>query len=354
MMTLLILMASLAAAALPTGLYVLIVWWFDRHEKEPLQLLTAAFLWGALPAVVVAAGIELASDASVVALSGGYSEIVGASVVAPIVEEGIKAAALLAIVALLPGEFDGVLDGVIYGSIVGLGFAMTENVFYFVGAWGEGGVWSWSAVVMGRALVFGFSHAMFTSFTGIGLGLARGHRHRGVGWAFAAGGLAVAILAHLFHNLFLSAGELCVASLFTDWLGLFLVAMIAVMARRQEQSWITAELAEEVRLGTLTPDQYRNIVTRRTTGPAPWRALARDAIELAIKRHQFARHGERRGNRWADIVTLRQRLVESRQALGDTEVAGRYVCAACGALGYEAGSRFCTSCGAPWSQPAPR
>jgi len=354
MTTLLILVASLLAAVLPTSLYVLIVWWFDRHEKEPLQLLAAAFLWGAVPAVLLAVGIELASDAPVTAFSGSYGEIVGASVVAPVVEEAIKASALVAIIVLVPGEFDGVLDGVIYGSIVGLGFAMTENVIYYVSAWGEGGVWSWSAIVMGRALVFGFTHAMFTSLTGIGLGLARGHTQPGVRWLYAAGGLVAAILAHLFHNLFLAAGEFCILSLLTDWLGLFLVVAIAVMARRHEQQWIRAELAEEVRLGVLTPDQYQNIITRRTTGPAPWRALARDAVELAIKRHQYARLGGGRGNRWADIVALRQRLVARRRALGDAAVERHRVCLTCGVLGDETEGACCRSCGAPWTQPTAR
>ncbi len=350
--SLLVLLASVAAAVVPTGLYVLVVWWLDRYEKEPLRLLAAAFVWGALPAVVVAVILEIvtgASIASVVTLSQGTSNILSTSVIAPLVEEAIKAGALLGIMTFFPSEFDGVLDGIIYGSIVGLGFAMTENLFYFVSAWSEGGLESWSVVVLGRALVFGFSHAMFTSFTGIGLGMAGGQRHAPARWGYATAGLGAAIVAHLLHNLFLSAGGLCLASLLADWLGLLAVGAVAVLAWRRERQWIREELAEEVRLGILTPAQYQGVVDRHPGGPGPWRSLVRDATELALKRHQYARRGEGRGHGWARIAALRGSILQSRQALGDPAAAGWRVCHACGAYASTT-NRFCSACGAPWPQ----
>ncbi len=48
-----ILLAS-ALALVPTLVYALLVWWLDRYEKEPLPLLVVAFLWGAVPAVILA------------------------------------------------------------------------------------------------------------------------------------------------------------------------------------------------------------------------------------------------------------------------------------------------------------
>jgi len=348
----LMLLASVSAAVIPTALYVLIVWWLDRYEKEPLRLLAAAFIWGALPAVVLAVAAETVTSASVaamVSLSQGASEVVDASIIAPVVEEVVKGGALVAIMLLFPSEFDGLLDGIIYGSIVGLGFAMTENLFYYVGAWSEGGLDSWSIVVLGRAVAFGFSHAMFTSFTGIALGVARGRAHAAARWGLAAAGLGAAILAHLLHNLFLSTGELCFASLLTDWLGLLLVGAIAVLAWRQERRWIREELAAEVQLGVLTPAQYQAITARASAGSGPWGPLRRAATELAIKRHQYARRGEGRGNAIAHIAALRQQIVETRQALGDPTAAGWRVCPACGACAPFTAGRFCTACGSPWT-----
>ena len=39
---------SFIASAVPTAVYVLLVWWIDRYEKEPLKLLACALLWGAI------------------------------------------------------------------------------------------------------------------------------------------------------------------------------------------------------------------------------------------------------------------------------------------------------------------
>ncbi len=68
-------------------------------------------------------------------------------------------------------EFDGVLDGLIYGVLIGFGFAMTENFFYFIGAFDEGGFVNLTAVIILRSVVFGLNHAFYTSLTGIGFGL---------------------------------------------------------------------------------------------------------------------------------------------------------------------------------------
>ena len=44
---------SLAAAIIPTVIYVLIFYWADRYEREPLWLTAVAFIWGAVPAIIV-------------------------------------------------------------------------------------------------------------------------------------------------------------------------------------------------------------------------------------------------------------------------------------------------------------
>ena len=52
----------LVVGILPMVVYALILWWFDRYEKEPLGLLIAAFLWGAVPAVIFSIIAELVLD----------------------------------------------------------------------------------------------------------------------------------------------------------------------------------------------------------------------------------------------------------------------------------------------------
>ena len=45
---------SLLAAAVPVLFYVALIYWVDRYEKEPWWLLATAFLWGAIPAALLA------------------------------------------------------------------------------------------------------------------------------------------------------------------------------------------------------------------------------------------------------------------------------------------------------------
>jgi RsiW-degrading membrane proteinase PrsW (M82 family) len=320
---------SIAAGVLPTVIYVLLVWRIDRHEKEPLKLLVAAFLWGSIPAVLLSAFVELVLDASIVSLSQGHSEFLGASLVAPPVEEILKGVALLGIFGLARYEFDGVLDGIVYGSIIGFGFAMIENIFYFWGAQQEGGLIAWGVVVLGRALAFGFNHALFTSLTGIGFGLARYARSCTKRWGLVLLGLLASIIAHSVHNSLTTSG-LCLISLVLNWSGLLVILLIVFLTWRRERGWITTHLADEVSLGVLTQAQFEAIASRQQRFKVEWRALgssglhkarlwrklAAAATGLAFKKHQLSLMGNEKRNE-AIIGELRHRVAHLGQLLGD-------------------------------------
>ena len=135
---------SVAAAVIPTLLYTWLVWLCDRYEREPWPLLAAAFLWGAIPAIVLSLVAELILHVPLGALrSSTARDLVAAGGIAPLVEEPIKAAALLGVFWFAHQEFDDILDGIVYGALVGFGFAMTENFFYFVSVLLERGWAAW-------------------------------------------------------------------------------------------------------------------------------------------------------------------------------------------------------------------
>ena len=50
---------------------------------------------------------------------------------APIVEEVGKGLGLLLLFVTARRAFDGPVDGVVYGALIGAGFALTENIQYF-------------------------------------------------------------------------------------------------------------------------------------------------------------------------------------------------------------------------------
>jgi len=353
---------SVIAGVVPTILYVLIVWWVDRYEKEPIQLLTCALLWGAIPAGILSFILETLSQGPVKQLSQAYSQLVSTSVVAPVVEESIKGVALLGLFWLARHDFDDVLDGIVYGSIVGFGFAMSENILYFLRAWLYGGFSSWTITVLGRALAFGFNHAMFTSFTGVGFGLARYERLRGRKALLILLGLMAAITAHFAHNVWLAVGGFCVLSFLLDWTGVLVVFIIILLAWRRESAWMAAELPGEVAAGVLTPLQFETVSSRRgrlrrewqllgISGlhqARLWRQLVKASTELAFKKHQQARMGEERGNSKV-IAALRGEILRIRRELGEGNLTEARICSACGRPVPADAGMVCPYCQAPWA-----
>src|SRR5665811_423001 len=57
------------------------------------------------------------------------------AIVAPITEEGAKGLFVLLLLWARRHELDGILDGIVYAGMVGVGFAFTENILYLTGAY---------------------------------------------------------------------------------------------------------------------------------------------------------------------------------------------------------------------------
>ncbi|MEZ4499997.1 MAG: PrsW family glutamic-type intramembrane protease, partial [Thermomicrobiales bacterium] len=114
------------AAVVPAIVYVLAILSFDRYEQEPLRAIAYAFSWGATGAVlfsVVAEGVfaGITTAAAGEDAAGALTLIVGA----PLIEESFKGLALLILLRTYRHELNSVLDGLVYGAVIGIGFAMT-------------------------------------------------------------------------------------------------------------------------------------------------------------------------------------------------------------------------------------
>jgi RsiW-degrading membrane proteinase PrsW (M82 family) len=321
-------LASILVAVVSTLLYVFIIWWLDRHEREPGWLLVVAFLWGAIPAIIASLVAELILDIPLSALGEGLAyNVAGTGFGAPVIEESAKALALLGIFFFYRREFDNVLDGIIYGALVGFGFAMTEDVFYFLSSLLEGGLAAWSLVVFMRVVLFGLNHALFTAMTGAGLGLARLSKSTGIKVVAPIGGLLVAIVLHAIHNLGASLAEATyclsfLAAFTSDWIGVLVIFIIIVMVGRQERKWIVEELREEVGVA-LSPEEYELVTSWNRRLALRWGALMsanfrrwrrlgkflQTATELAFKKYQLRVYGDEDGNR-ALVDRLRRELIE--------------------------------------------
>ena len=122
--------ALVIAYAVPVAV---IVYRLDLFEREPKLVLAAAVVWGAVIATSMAAQ---ANDAWLSILSKVASPDLasqwGAAIVGPGVEETLKLAGVTS--SDRSGRSDGVLDGFVYGAMVGLGFTVVEDVSYFITA----------------------------------------------------------------------------------------------------------------------------------------------------------------------------------------------------------------------------
>lgn len=112
---------------------VLVIRWLDLYEKEPRSLLIGAFLWGALVALMFSA---LGNDAwgVVIAKLGGaeFASQWSAALTAPVIEETYKYLGVVVLYLIARTEFDDLIDGFVYGALTGLGFAVAEDVYYFI------------------------------------------------------------------------------------------------------------------------------------------------------------------------------------------------------------------------------
>ncbi len=254
---------SIFAAVIPALLYALLIYAFDRYEKEPLWLLAATFIWGAIPAVITALIFNALFGLPFYLVLGenGSSEAAVATFVAPLVEESAKGVALLLVLFFWRSQIDSLLDGIIYGSMIGIGFAMVENIFYFVTVFDEGGFEAWQSTFILRVIIFGFNHALFTSMTGLGIAVVRIYRDDPLRFLAPVAGWSVAVVLHFIHNASASLGDtlgglVCLPMLGNAWGGGLITVAIMIWSLVQERRWLQTYLRDEVHNGLITIRQY--------------------------------------------------------------------------------------------------
>lgn len=155
---------------LPMPIVLATFLWIDRFEPEPRRNILYAFAWGA--GIAVFFGGLLNSRLLAWFDAHEYARNVSAAIVGPGVEETAKVAGLLLAAYLLREKFNGIVDGIVYGGVIGLGFATVENLLYLaqsIDANGAGGV---LLVFIMRGVLSPFMHSYWTAVAGVGIGYA--------------------------------------------------------------------------------------------------------------------------------------------------------------------------------------
>ncbi|MDP9330425.1 MAG: PrsW family intramembrane metalloprotease [Actinomycetota bacterium] len=301
----------LALYALPVVTLVLVL---DLYQREPISLIVASLVWGGVAATTLAA-VANAGWALVVARIGGpaFAARWTAAITAPPVEETMKGVGVVLLCLIASGAIEDEVDGFIYGAMCGLGFAIVEDVFYFMGVFGG----QPSGVLRGflvRVVASGlYSHVFYSAIVGMGIGYvvsreAAAAKARRL-WV-CAGLCAVAVLGHFLWDSPLldffprepwTGMEWLVVAAATAVKVLPLlgfVAMAVSLARGRERRWVRGGLGDEVgfdgiladELALLESPQLRRaarLAMRRRAGSRAARLLhrlQREQITLAMLR----------------------------------------------------------------------
>ncbi|KUL51174.1 hypothetical protein ADL22_06740 [Streptomyces sp. NRRL F-4489] len=310
-------LVGLGLAVFPVPLLIAAFCWLDRIEPEPWRNLAFAFAWGACAATLVAVLANgFATDwlaSNIASASPTEAQAWGSTVVAPIVEEVMKAAAIVLLYRFRRRDFDGITDGIVIAGITATGFAFTENVLYLGSAFGEdqsmghSGLDSLTAgTFFVRIVVSPFAHPLFTILTGLAFGTAatRYPRRRRARAALALLGLTAAILLHGVWNAASTLGDAGFLTVYGAVMVPVLVAVtwLALWARHQELLSVRAYLAPYTAAGWLAPPEPLALsslktralardIARRTHGPAAARAVtAYTALATALSFHRRRAH----------------------------------------------------------------
>jgi RsiW-degrading membrane proteinase PrsW (M82 family) len=248
-----------------------LIYYLDLYEREPLSLAIGAALWGAFAATALS--LDAAGWDEVVAHVFGaeFATRWGPAITAPIVEETMKGAGVVLLGLVARDEVDDVMDGFVYGALCGLGFAVVEDVLYFMAAFGGAPI----DVLQGfyvRVISSGlYGHVLYTGLVGMGVAsvIARRPDRPSSRRRFEAAALVLAgVGGHVLWNAPLLTRVLPVEPITgTEWLlvpvsftirALPLIAFVALairVARDRERRWLDGALATELALGGVTPEE---------------------------------------------------------------------------------------------------
>jgi protease PrsW len=321
MVQLLSLVLAVFTATLPMILLLLVVWWLDRYEREPLWMVAATFSWGAVGGVLLAIVFSLVMDTSLsLVLDGKMQEAAGPVIVAPFVEELTKGCILLLL--LRHRLFDNATDGFVYGAATGLGFGMTENFIYFSMSAMGGDLKSFMEVVYLRTLFSAPLHAAASGMFGAALGLAKYRRFLPAKLAIPFVGLGAGMALHFAWNALAVTAEMTqngvpIAVAFVG-LPVVMLALFGLfqLSMLHEKSILRHELADEARTGLLPPS-YVPILgswlkrTRHGWLPPsiPHHHFVALCTRLAFRKYQGARVSKAKRYEYdEEVKVLRQEL----------------------------------------------
>lgn len=250
----------------------LLVNFMDRYEREPWFLRLSAFLWGAIIAIPPALFIEKQADTMINGwlASNPLLHTLAQGLNAGLTEETIKGLGLILLLIALRDEFDNVTDGIVYGALIGAGFAMVENFGYFA----QNGSHFLLFLIIGRIILGWLGHSTFIACFGAALGYIRHTRSRWKQIAIPLAGYVLAVSLHSFFDFIdlqasqmlqaangsSTAGDYALIAVIGNYIPPFLAQMgllyILIKSLAHEAAVVREYLAIEVSNGIVQVNEY--------------------------------------------------------------------------------------------------
>jgi protease PrsW len=267
------------SAVAPALLLLWLVVAADARPEPPRVVWIAAGLSAliAIPVGLVEAGLQALISFDSNSVPGLFEK---ALVLAGMPEEIVKVS-IIAAVALRARDFDEPMDGVVYGTAVGLGFAAIENVFYVVGAKS-----SWESVAIMRAVLSVPFHGALGAIAGAYIARARFSgalgAHRNEHWhrfrMFASAYLIPIAMHAVFDGATFTLASVGPKAAETGEGGGLVALMLLIIFVDGVGGIVFA-----IRLARRIARRQRAVVNTKRLPPAHWRAIwARSILGLGL------------------------------------------------------------------------
>ena len=246
-------------ALVPVVVILSVIRWIDQWEPEPVGLYAVAFGWGAGVSTLMAIIGNFVFESTVSSMSelDAYQQAALPVVVgAPLIEEAVKGVGVLLLFFVFARYFNGPVDGLVYGMLIGLGFAFTENIFYFGQFYDE-----LASVFQARAIESPFVHPFCTAMTGMFVGMATNRRSTLAVVPFAIAGYSLAVVLHGLHN-YSAVQNISSVERFAYQLPIYVGAIyLVIFLRRRERERVTRALVDYAEAGWITSNEIAMIQT---------------------------------------------------------------------------------------------
>jgi hypothetical protein len=194
---------------------------------------------------------------------------------------------LVGIVVFRRAEVHGLLDGIIYGALVGIGFAFVEDIVYYLGSLQSGQL---GLTFFLRGIMGPFAHPLFTAATGLGIGIAVSTRRPAVRVVAPILGFVAAVLMHAIWNgsTFFGANGFLIAYGAIMLPLLIVILAVAIWARTREGKMLTAALYQVSQMGWIRPEEIRWIarLSDRMSARAYAKRVAGKPAAAALRAYQ--------------------------------------------------------------------